>query len=59
MANQTGAGLIELNHAMFASPNPDDLIVSDGVHFTTKGYQLITSLIAADVRTREFKKEHD
>lgn len=58
VASQTGAGLIELNQAMLASPNPNDLIVSDGVHFTTKGYQLITSLIAADVRTREFKKEH-
>ena len=58
VAKQTGAGLINLNQAMLASPNPNDLIVSDGVHFTTKGYQLITSLIAADVRTREFKKEH-
>lgn len=58
VASQTGSGLIELNQAMLASPNPDDLIVSDGVHFTTKGYQLITSLIATDVRNRELKKDH-
>lgn len=50
---KTGANLLNLNALMHQQPNPDALLVSDGVHFTTKGYQLVTSLIAKDIINRE------
>ena len=50
---KTGANVLNLNALMHQQPNPDELIVSDGVHFTTKGYKLVTSLIAQDIINRE------
>lgn len=50
---KTGARVLNLNLVMHQQPDPDALLVSDGVHFTNKGYQLVTSLIAQDIINRE------
>ncbi|MDR1605870.1 MAG: GDSL-type esterase/lipase family protein [Streptococcaceae bacterium] len=58
VASQTGANIVDLNHAMTVYPGPDEFVGSDGVHFTKVGYELVTSLIAVDVRSRELAKSH-
>lgn len=59
VVTQTGANLIDLNRAMTTYPMADDLVIQDGVHFTSEGYDLVTSLIADDVQLRELAKTHD
>lgn len=56
---QTAAGSIDLNRAMVTYPDPDVLVVADGVHFTSEGYELVTSLIADDIAIRELSQAYD
>ena len=58
VAAQTGAKIVDLNHAMTVSPGSDEFVVSDGVHFSQDGYELVTSLIAVDLKSRELAKSH-
>lgn len=53
VGEKTGAKVLNLNLLMHQQHDPDVLLVSDGVHFTNKGYQLVTSLITQDIITRE------
>ena len=55
---QTGAKIVDLNHAMTVYPGSDEFVVSDGVHFSQDGYELVTSLIAVDLKSRELAKSH-
>lgn len=57
VAEKTGAKIVDLNHAMTIYPGSDEFVVADGVHFTEVGYELVTSLIAADVKSRELAKK--
>ena len=58
VAAQTGAKIVDLNHAMTVYPGSDEFVVSDGVHFSQDGYELVTSLIAVDLKSRELAKSH-
>ncbi|GFH41859.1 esterase [Lactococcus hodotermopsidis] len=58
-SEQTGAQILDLNHAMTVYPGSDEFVGADGLHFTRVGYELVTSLIAVNVRTREMEKSHD
>lgn len=58
VAAQTGAKIVDLNHAMTVYPGSDEFVVSDGVHFSQDGYELVTSLIAVDLKSRELVKSH-
>lgn len=50
--------IVDLNHAMTVYPGSDEFVVSDGVHFSQDGYELVTSLIAVDLKSRELAKSH-
>ena len=58
VASRTGAKIVDLNHAMTVYPGSDEFVVSDGVHFSQDGYELVTSLIAVDLKSRELAKSH-
>ena len=58
VAEQTGAKIVDLNHAMTVYPGSDEFVGADGVHFSQDGYELVTSLIAVDVKSRELAKTH-
>ena len=58
VAEQTGAKIVDLNHAMTVYPGSDEFVVADGVHFSQDGYELVTSLIAVVVKSRELAKTH-
>ncbi|GFH39966.1 GDSL-type esterase/lipase family protein [Lactococcus insecticola] len=56
VAKATGAKIVDLNHAMTVYPGSDEFVGPDGLHFTHEGYELVTSLIAVDVKSRELAK---
>lgn len=53
VGEKTGAKILNLNLLMHQQPNPDALLVSDGVHFSSKGYELVTNLIVNDIISKE------
>jgi lysophospholipase L1-like esterase len=53
VAEATGANCVDLNHAMTVYPGSNEFVVEDGLHFTHEGYELVTSLIAVDVKNRK------
>jgi lysophospholipase L1-like esterase len=53
VAEETGADCVDLRHAMTIYPGSDEFLVEDGLHFSYEGYELVTSLIAVDIKNRK------